>query len=60
VDQKPCELLPSHLLYLIDSTDLNIPLQLQKRHLLTGKSRCLANPGVPLQLADEKLRIYWV
>jgi hypothetical protein len=27
---------------------------------LHGKSQCLANPIVPLRLADEKTKIYWV
>jgi hypothetical protein len=31
-----------------------------KQHLQTEKSQCLANPSVPLRLADEKSRIYWV
>jgi hypothetical protein len=30
----------------------------QKRRFYTGKSQCFSNPSVPLQLADEKSRIY--
>jgi hypothetical protein len=39
-------------------TTLISVLPVKKRHLQTGKSQCLANPSVPLWLADEKPRIY--